>query len=309
MDLLLQKKRVPRELVRVVQGVVLAVALARRGLRKKSLSKSGAAAGALVAAVTWSSGPRFGLTLIAFYQSGSFVTKIGSARKTRQDANATEAGERDAAQVLSCSLVAAVIALAYRVACGDDRPCTDEEGVCGSLIAAFVAFFGCCCGDTFASEIGSLATSEPRLITRPWQKVPPGTNGGVTILGTVASALGGLFIGIVHGIGGFFLERKKNSNNIFPERASRSRHRRSRRRPRRLPRRLHPRGALPKDSLRPRTQMHRQGCNLGPAITRRHERQALALESRRQLPIRRRRHRPRPAYQARGNGLLLEGPA
>ena len=217
MDLLLQKKRVPRELVRVVQGVVLAVALARRGLRKKSLSKSGAAAGALVAAVTWSSGPRFGLTLIAFYQSGSFVTKIGSARKTRQDANATEAGERDAAQVLSCSLVAAVIALAYRVACGDDRPCTDEEGVCGSLIAAFVAFFGCCCGDTFASEIGSLATSEPRLITRPWQKVPPGTNGGVTILGTVASALGGLFIGIVHGIGGFFLEREKNSNNIFPK--------------------------------------------------------------------------------------------
>lgn len=35
----------------------------------------------------------------------------------------------------------------------------------------------------------------PRLVTTPWRQVPAGTNGGMSLYGTLASLLGGLFIG------------------------------------------------------------------------------------------------------------------
>lgn len=46
--------------------------------------------------------------------------------------------------------------------------------------------------------MGVLSTSKPRLVTSLFLRtVPPGTNGGMSLLGTTASAAGGLFIGVV----------------------------------------------------------------------------------------------------------------
>ena len=47
------------------------------------------------------------------------------------------------------------------------------------LTLSYLVFFACCVGDTCASEPGILSKSLPRLVTKPWKKVPPGTNGGV----------------------------------------------------------------------------------------------------------------------------------
>ncbi len=65
-------------------------------------------------------------------------------------------------------------------------------------IAGIHRHMACCLGDTFASEIGILSKSTPRLVTT-WRKVPPGTNGGMTLLGTLASACGGALIGAALG--------------------------------------------------------------------------------------------------------------
>lgn len=169
----------------ILQGLVAGALLAYRGQRKKSLSKSGAVAGFVVAVLSWGSGPDFGLTLLFFYQTGSWLTKFGAKRKMALDANNTECGERGALQVLSCSAVATVLAVAYRV------------NARSWLLSSFVSFYACCAGDTWASEVGTLATTPPRLITtlRP---VPPGTNGGVTAAGFVASAAAGVSVGLFY---------------------------------------------------------------------------------------------------------------
>jgi len=196
----------PRPL-HVVTSILVGAYLGRRGLRKGSLSKSGAMAAFAVAVLTWGSGPRFGITLIAFYLSGSKLSRVGAATKMRQDEAATEGGARDAAQVLCCSLPAALAAAAYRAEIGDDAR-ADLAGDAGdargaALVARFVAFFAVCAGDTWASELGCLAAAPPRLVTAPWRVVPPGTNGGVTLAGTAASVAGGAFVGVVHGLAGF----------------------------------------------------------------------------------------------------------
>lgn len=65
---------------------------------------------------------------------------------------------------------------------------------------ACLAAISCSCGDTWASEVGSVQGGTPRLLTS-WKKVPRGTNGGVTLIGTVCSLMGGMAVGGAYYIG------------------------------------------------------------------------------------------------------------
>jgi len=79
------------------------------------------------------------------------------------------------------------------------------------ILLASMCSFACCNGDTWASEVGPvISNSSPRLITT-WEVVPKGTNGGITLLGTVASGLGGLIVGAAFGVGTLFAEEQQTS--------------------------------------------------------------------------------------------------
>ncbi|KAJ0396892.1 hypothetical protein P43SY_000158 [Pythium insidiosum] len=187
--------------IRVVVAAFVALSMSRRGLRKRSLDRSGAAAAFAVGSISLGVGYRFGLVLIAFYFSGSKLTNVKSDVKLRLDANYKIGGQRSAQQVLACSLLATTLAVVYQWQFGSasDWHRVDLETAPwrSRLLCSYIGHYACCAADTWASELGVLSKSAPRLITT-LRKVPPGTNGAVSLVGTAAAAAGGAFIGAVY---------------------------------------------------------------------------------------------------------------
>ena len=110
-------------------------------------------------------------------------------------------GQRDWVQVVCNGGVASAAALLYprsagigelplRLTPGQVDPPTLYSLACLSALC-------CSCGDTWASEVGSVVGGIPRLVTT-WQKVPRGTNGGITGVGILCSIAGGLVVGLSH---------------------------------------------------------------------------------------------------------------
>ncbi|KAI0355212.1 hypothetical protein OH77DRAFT_1437130 [Trametes cingulata] len=205
--------------------LVLAVALSLHGLRKRSLSPSGAAAAFFVGYTMLSVPLRtFGVALIVFYLAGSRATKVGKSLKKQLEEGHQDAGYRNAAQVLCNSLSAAAAALLWSALYEPQSwpskalaaanlgmsvlsrsvpydfdawcPLTPPPAASWSRALLFVTLghFACCLGDTLASELGILSKSPPILITT-LKVVPPGTNGGLSTVGTLASLMGGFIMG------------------------------------------------------------------------------------------------------------------
>jgi uncharacterized protein (TIGR00297 family) len=123
----------------------------------KWLTAAGAAAALVVGTATvWGMGWRGLLLLLAFFVSGSLLTKGG--------------GRRNARQVTANGGVAALAALL-------------------GVWPAFAGALAAAAADTWATEIGAYSPTPPRLITSG-APVPRGANGGITLLGTAGGVLG-----------------------------------------------------------------------------------------------------------------------
>lgn len=189
----------PPEVPRFIVAAVLATFIGVRGRRKKSLSPSGAVAGFFVGFVSFACSIRFGTTLLSFYLSATRATRYKASLKQKIEDGCTSAtGNRSAKQVLASSLPAVLVSMAYFMLFRFDAPITPTLPWRSSLNLAYLLFFAACAGDTFASEIGIAMPGPgklPVLILAPWRYVPRGTNGGITIEGTLASVVGGFVVG------------------------------------------------------------------------------------------------------------------
>lgn len=127
-------------------------------------------------------------------------------------------GQRDWIQVLCNGGVATLSALVYIFSAGyGERPFTltsSPSAVASLASVACITSLACCSGDTWASEVGGVIGGTPYLITT-WKRVPRGTNGGVTLVGTLCSGAGGLAVGVAYFIGLFLFVGFKSMSDCF----------------------------------------------------------------------------------------------
>jgi len=157
--------------------------------RSKSLSLSGALTSFFVGLFAMWAGLDYTAAVLSFYFSSSFLTKLGTEKKAKIEEDFKKGGQRTIWQVLcngGTGIFLTVLALFY-----PNLPPNSEF----ILRYCYVCHYAVCNGDTWASEIGSAYGGIPRLITN-LRKVPPCTNGGVTLLGLTCSFLGGSFVGL-----------------------------------------------------------------------------------------------------------------
>jgi uncharacterized protein (TIGR00297 family) len=138
------------------------------------VSRGGALGGFVVGAPIYASlGPPGFAVLALFVVGGSLLTRLGYGRKRRAGTAEAGGGRRGARNALANCAVAVACALLYAL--------TSSE----ALAAAFVASLGAAFADTAESELGQLYGRAPRLITTQ-KEVPPGTDGAVSLPGTLA---------------------------------------------------------------------------------------------------------------------------
>ncbi len=160
-------------------GVTLGFALLARSLR--GVNPSGALAGGLACFLLFAgAGPAAFATLAALFLMTWVSTRLGYRRKLALGLAERREG-RNAWQVLANLGVAALGAVVYSAT--GNRVC----------LLATVAALAEAATDTVASEIGQYSRANARMITT-WQPVPAGTDGGITIPGSVAGLTAGLVI-------------------------------------------------------------------------------------------------------------------
>jgi uncharacterized protein (TIGR00297 family) len=126
------------------------------------------------------------LALFAFFLFGNLVTRYKYDKKLELGVAEGNKGMRGISNVLGNGLSPLIFAALYAVS-SQSQSTLFVLGFSGSVATA--------CADTFSTEIGQ-AEGEPRLITT-LEKVPVGTNGGVSLSGFGASLLGSALISLV----------------------------------------------------------------------------------------------------------------
>lgn len=180
--------------LRLCAGLALSAAIGWLAWRRQSLSRSGVLGAVVIGTAMFGfGGLAAGLTLIVFFVSSSLLSRLNEARKRDFQEKYAKGSRRDFGQALANGGAAAGLAVAAALghAAGDGR-------LTGVLLCAMLGALATSNGDTWATEIGALSRARPRLITRPWQTVAPGTSGGITSLGTGAALAGAILIGLTY---------------------------------------------------------------------------------------------------------------
>jgi len=224
-----------RPVARWGTALVLGTLVAGAARRRNALSGSGAAGAAAVGtAVFGAAGVRGSALLLLFFGSSTALSRLHRRTHHEDAAPPSDASvprtiaagpRRTLTQVLANGGLPAVLALtggmrrdpsgpaarapsgpavhapsgpaarapsglAVRAPVGNARPSSRWEAAYAGALAAANA-------DTWATEIGRLSRSAPRMITTG-RRAEPGVSGAITPLGTTASLGGALVIGLAH---------------------------------------------------------------------------------------------------------------
>lgn len=183
-------------LTRLAIGLVLSSAIGLLAYRRDALTSSGVAGAMLVGTLIFGFGGwTWGLTLIAFFVSSSLLSHYRRAEKEAVAEQFDKNERRDLGQVLANGGLGALLALAVYFLVDLAGQARAGHPLYVYLTVAYFGVMATVNADTWATELGVLASERPRLITtgRP---VAPGTSGGITRYGTLAALAGAAFIGV-----------------------------------------------------------------------------------------------------------------
>lgn len=188
-------------LVSVVVGLVLSAAIAALAFSRGSLSRGGALGAILVGTLVFSCGGlAWGVLLVAFFVTSSRLSHFRARAKEALADKFQKGHRRDFGQVLANGGWGALLAFGFFLA---PNPV---------WFSAFVGAMATVNADTWATELGVLSKAYPHLITTG-RRVPIGTSGGITLLGTLVSLGGALLIGSLAAMAGLL---HPSVPSIFP---------------------------------------------------------------------------------------------
>jgi uncharacterized protein (TIGR00297 family) len=173
--------------MQLIYGFILAIVIAYVAYRARSLNKSGAYAATLIGTGIFSIGGwQWAILLLAFFVTSSGLSRAFKNRKQGLNEKFSKGHERDAGQVLGNGGLAALFAAFHAFYPESIIPWV---GFAASLAAVNA--------DTWATELGVLNPTPPRLITDLTKRVEKGTSGGISLWGTGASLLGSSLIALL----------------------------------------------------------------------------------------------------------------
>ncbi len=172
--------------MQLIIGFFLAVIIAYLAYRARSLSRSGAYAALLVGTVIFGvGGLNWAILLLTFFITSSGLSRMFKSHKQETNEKYAKGGQRDAGQVFGNGGIATLFAALHYFFPEATWPWL---GFAASLAAVNA--------DTWATELGVLNPTAPRLITHLRKVVEKGTSGGVSPVGTLAALAGAGIIGL-----------------------------------------------------------------------------------------------------------------
>ena len=169
----------------LLTGIVLSSFIAFAALRRNALSQSRVIGAVILGTLIFGLGGWvWGALLVTFFVLSSLLSRYRSSAKRELSEKFAKGSRRDFGQVLANGGVGALLAIA--------QPFLGHP----ALFFAFLGTMATVNADTWATELGVLDPRPPRLITTG-SAVEPGTSGGVSRLGLLATVAGGAAIGLV----------------------------------------------------------------------------------------------------------------
>ncbi len=168
----------------LLYGFLLAILIASLAYRARSLSKSGAFAAMILGTIIFGlGGIPWAVLLLTFFFTSSALSRAFKKRKQGLNEKYSKGDQRDAGQVFGNGGLAAAFVLFHYFY---------PESNIGWI--GFAASLAAVNADTWATELGVLNRTPPRMITDLRKRVEKGTSGGVSLVGTLASLAGSALI-------------------------------------------------------------------------------------------------------------------
>jgi uncharacterized protein (TIGR00297 family) len=171
--------------MQLVTGFILAIVISSSAWKAGSLSKSGAAAAAVIGLIVFGlGGLEWAVLLLVFFISSSLLSRLFKKQKSAVTEKFSKGDTRDWGQVAANGGLGAALVLLHTLY-------PDNLLVWPAFAGAMAAVNA----DTWATELGVLGKHQPRLITN-WKVVERGASGGVSMGGFLAAAAGAGVVGI-----------------------------------------------------------------------------------------------------------------